>query len=200
MIEDGGVRFLTRVVDNLERKRLDGIRKPDGFDAFAEPEKDLFVADVSETHFAVLNKFNVVDQHVLLVTRAFEEQESLLTREDFDAAWRCLTEADALVFYNAGPNVGASQRHKHLQVVPVPLGDGPERTPVEAVLDDDSRGLPFAHAVCPIDDCLGTGDAASKIHERYSRLSASLGNPRAYNLHLASPVPFSCARKTSCRS
>ena len=182
VIEDGGVRFLTRVVDNLERKRLDGIRKPDGFDAFAEPEKDLFVADVSETHFAVLNKFNVVDQHVLLVTRAFEEQESLLTREDFDAAWRCLTEADALVFYNAGPNAGASQRHKHLQVVPVPLGDGPERTPVEAVLDDDSRGLPFAHAVCPIDDCLGTGDAASEIHERYSRLSASLGNPRAYNL------------------
>ncbi len=47
VIEDGGVRFLTRVVDNLERKRVDGIRKPDGFDPFAEPEKELFVADVS---------------------------------------------------------------------------------------------------------------------------------------------------------
>ncbi len=119
---------------------------------------------------------------MLLVTRVFEEQESLLTREDFDAAWRCLTEADALVLYNAGPNAGASQRHKHLQILPVPLGEGSERTPIDAVLADDSRGLPFAHAVCRIDDCLGTGDAASKIHERYSRLLASLGNPRAYNL------------------
>lgn len=182
VIEDGGVRFLTRVVENLERKRVDGIRKPDGFDPFAEPEKELLVADVSDTHFAVLNKFNVFDQHVLLVTRAFEEQDSLLTREDFDAAWRCLADSDALVFYNAGPNAGASQRHKHLQVVPVPLGDGSERTPIEAVLDDDSRGLPFSHAFCRIDDCLGDGDAALKTHERYSRLLDSLGNPRAYNL------------------
>jgi len=178
VIEDGGVRFLTRVVENLERKRVDGNRKPDGFDPFAEPEEELFVADVSDTHFAVLNKFNVVDQHVLLVTRAFEEQESLLTHEDFDAAWRCLAAADALVFYNAGPDAGASQRHKHLQVVPVPLGDGSERTPIEAVLDDDSRGLPFSHAFCRIDN----GDAALQAHEKYSRLLASLGNPRAYNL------------------
>ncbi len=182
VIEDGGVRFLTRVVDNLERKHLDGVQKPDGFDPFAKPEKTLFVADVSETHYAVLNKFNVIDQHALLVTRAFEEQESLLTRADFDAAWRCLTEADALVFYNAGPNAGASQRHKHIQIVPVPLGDGSERTPIEPVLGDDSGDLPFAHAVCRLDDCLGASDAASKTHERYSRLLASLGNPRAYNL------------------
>jgi ATP adenylyltransferase len=178
VIEDGGVRFLTRVVENLERKRVDAIRKPDGFDPFAEPEKELFVADVSDTHLAVLNKFNVVDQHVLLVTRAFEEQESLLTLEDFEAALFCLADADALVFYNAGPNAGASQRHKHLQVVPVPLGDGSERTPIEAVLDDDSRGLPFSHAFCRLDK----GDDASKHHEKYSRLLASLGNPRAYNL------------------
>ena len=182
VIEDGGVRFLTRVVENLERKRVDGMRKPDGFDPFAEPEKELLVADVSDTHVAVLNKFNVFDQHVLLVTRAFEEQEALLTRADFDAAWRCLAASDALVFYNAGSNAGASQRHKHLQIVPVPLGDGSERTPIEAVLDDDSRGLPFAHAFCRIDDCLDRGDAALETLERYSRLLASLGNPRAYNL------------------
>ena len=60
----------------------------------------------------------------------------------------------------------------------MPLGDGSERTPIEAVLDDDSRGLPFSHAFCRIDN----GDAALQTHEKYSRLLASLGNPRAYNL------------------
>jgi len=174
VIEDGGVRFLTRVAANLERKRLDGIQKPSDFDPFAEPEAELFVGDVSETHYAVLNKFNVVDQHVLVVTRAFEEQESLLTREDFDAVWRCLEEDDALVFYNSGPIAGASQRHKHLQLVPVPLGDGPERVPIETVLDDDARGLPFAHAVHRLDE-------PSQTHEHYRRLLESLGTPRSYN-------------------
>ena len=182
VIEDGGVRFLTRVVENIERKRLDGVRRGRDFDPFLEPEKELFVSDISPTHFALLNKFNVVDHHVLLVTREFEEQDSLLTHADFDAVWRCLGEADALVFYNAGANAGASQRHKHLQLVPVPLGEGPERTPIEAALEDDSRGLPFAHAVCRLDEYAGSDDAAEKTLGSYRRLLASLGNPRAYNL------------------
>lgn len=182
IIEDGGVRFLARVLENIERKRLDPVEKGDGFDPFLHPEKELFVAELSATHIAILNKFNVVDHHVLLVTREFEEQESLLTRSDFEAVWRCLDEADALVFYNAGTDAGASQRHKHLQLVPVPLGDGPDRTPIEAVLEDDSRGLPFAHAVCRIDDCLGDPDAAEKTRQSYLRLLAAVGNPRAYNL------------------
>ncbi len=181
-IEDGGVRFLARVVENLERKRLDGVRKGSGFNPFLKPEKALFVADLSETHFALLNKFNVVDHHVLLVTRKFEEQESLLTHEDFEAVWHCLDESDALVFYNAGANAGASQRHKHLQLVPVPLGEGPERTPIEAALEDDSRGLPFAHAVCRLDGCLGSDDAAEKTFASYLRLLAAVGNPQAYNV------------------
>ncbi|NIO40609.1 MAG: phosphorylase, partial [Burkholderiales bacterium] len=31
--------------------------------------KDLFVSDISETHLALLNKFNVIDYHLLIVTR-----------------------------------------------------------------------------------------------------------------------------------
>lgn len=172
VIADGGVRFLTRVAESLERKRLDGIQKPSDFDPFAKPEEDLFVGDLSETHYAVLNKFNVVDHHVLVVTRAFEEQSSRLTGDDFDAVWTCLEESDGLVFYNSGPLAGASQRHKHLQLVPVPLGEGPERAPIEAILDDSP---PFAHAVCRL-------DAPGRTLEHYQSLLAASGNPRAYNL------------------
>ena len=42
-------------------------------------EVDLFVADISPTHVCILNKFNVVDYHLLIITRAFESQENLLS-------------------------------------------------------------------------------------------------------------------------
>lgn len=157
VIEDGGVPFLVRVVSSLEKKaRADAARKtaPGGGNPFLPYDPDLFVADLSPTHLCLLNRFKVVDHHLLAVTRAFEEQESLLGREDFEALWRLLAEIDGLGFYNSGPDAGASQRHKHLQVVPVPVGAGPGRTPVDEVLAAARyRGaagradLPFVHAV-----------------------------------------------------
>ena len=44
---------------------------------------------------------------------------------DFDALARGLAAIDGLAFYNGGTVAGASQPHKHLQLVPVPLGVGP---------------------------------------------------------------------------
>ena len=45
----------------------------------------MFVADVSDTHLCLLNKFNVIEHHLLIVTRKFEHQETLLTVRDFQA-------------------------------------------------------------------------------------------------------------------
>jgi len=126
-IEQGGVRFLVRVLSNLARK--DAVKQKQEtqtscgqeFNPFLPYEEDLFVADISNTHVCILNKFNVVDYHLLIITRAFEEQETLLTLEDFAAMWACLAEFDGLVFYNGGKIAGASQRHKHLQMIPFPL-------------------------------------------------------------------------------
>ena len=174
IVKDGGVSFLTRVVSNLERKRLDGVRRGSNFNPFLHPEEALFVADLSETHYALLNKFNVVEHHVLIVTRAFEEQESLLTERDFEAAWIALGEIDGLAFYNAGSEAGASQRHKHLQIVPLPLGDGPELTPIDPILER----LPFENAFRRIDD-------PARTRERYLEMLSAIGradDPRAYNL------------------
>ena len=92
--------------------------------------------------------------HLLIVTREFEEQESFLTEKDFEAMWLCLAEFDGLAFYNGGVVAGASQPHKHLQQVPVPLGDGPGRTPMDPILSSarltdrvyELPELPFRHA------------------------------------------------------
>lgn len=71
-IEDGGVRFLVRSVPSLaskERVRKERQDKAAGGGAGSNPflpyDPDLFVADVSNTHIALLNKFNVIDGHFI---------------------------------------------------------------------------------------------------------------------------------------
>lgn len=155
-IPQAGIPFSVRVVSSLrhkEEKRLGGGLGPGN--PFYPPDPDLLVGDLSPTHRAVLNRFPVLAHHLLIVTREPEPQARPLDGADFDAVCRCLAEVDGLVFYNSGPEAGASQEHRHLQLVPFPVGDGPEPTPidhvVEPVLRDPGRAtLPaydFVHAV-----------------------------------------------------
>ncbi len=158
-IQQGNIRFLVRVLSNLVRKEAAQKQEKEvtktnaEFNPFLPYEKDLFIADLSETHLCLLNKFNVVDHHLLIITRKFEEQEALLNQQDFAAAWKCLSEVDGLIFYNAGKNAGASQRHKHLQLVPFPLTPEGLSIPIATLLPAIATQavttiseLPFAHA------------------------------------------------------
>jgi ATP adenylyltransferase len=151
VVQDEGVPFLVRVVSNLERK-AQAVQPPsDGKppkNPFIPPyEEDLFISYVPPAHACLINKFNVFDHHALLVTEAYEEQDSLLTLADFEALLTCMAEFDALAFYNGGRAAGASQPHKHLQLVPVPFAAGGLRTPMDEAI---ARGtLPFRHALGP---------------------------------------------------
>ncbi|HEX7911900.1 MAG TPA: phosphorylase, partial [Paraburkholderia sp.] len=158
LIEEGGVSFLIRQVSSLTRK--EEARKAPKLDAgtfnpFLPYDPDLFVADMSDTHVALLNKFNVIDHHLLIVTRSFKSQETLLDLTDLAALASCMAEFDGLGFYNGGVEAGASQLHKHLQIVPLPLGESGPSVPIESVFEsacmDDATvgtvaGLPFRHA------------------------------------------------------
>lgn len=118
VVEDGE-RFEVRVLERLPHK--DAVRRTqdrEGHDPFLPHDPDLFVADVSATHFCLLNKYPILDDHVLLVTRAFAPQTDPLDADDFAALAWCLAQQDGVGFYNAGPEAGASQPHKHLQFVP----------------------------------------------------------------------------------
>jgi ATP adenylyltransferase len=182
-IEDSGVKFFVRVLTSLARK--DEERKKRGKEAeagikvnpFLPYEKELFVAEISKTHVAILNKFNVVDHHLLVITREFEDQETLLTLADFEALWACLSEYESLGFYNGGEAAGASQPHKHLQVVPLPLSPEGPRIPLEplfttAVFKGELGtipGLPFLHVVARLTPGIVTApvDAAKKTSVLY---------------------------------
>jgi ATP adenylyltransferase len=180
-IEDGGVRFFVRILANLTAK--DEERKKQGekgerINPFLPFERDLFVADISETHVAVLNKFNVVGHHLLIITREFEEQKTLLTVMDFEALWACLDAYDGLGFYNGGEAAGASQPHKHLQLVPLPLAPEGPRVPVEPLLVSakvqgrigNVPGFPFLHVFGRLD----TGDGDSSDHSAAAARSFDL--------------------------
>ena len=91
-IEDCGMRFFVRILSGLRLKdeakqQQEKASEATGVqaDPFLPYENDLFVADISDTHVAVLNKFNVVEHHLLIITRGFEDQEDLLTLNDFNA-------------------------------------------------------------------------------------------------------------------
>jgi ATP adenylyltransferase len=145
LLDSDGVRFVLRTVSSLARK--DKARPGAGpTDPLGDYDRSLFVSDLTPSHYVLLNKFQVVAGHVLLVTRAFERQERLLTVEDFAALVTCLSEVDGLAFYNGGAEAGASQRRKHLQLVPLPLAhESPDEVPMERVLGSGSP-LPFRHA------------------------------------------------------
>jgi len=109
---------------------------------FLPYEPALFVADLPPHHVCLLNKFNVVDRHLLLVTRHFASQCEPLDAGDFAALAVCLAAADGLGFYNGGPEAGASQRHKHLQWIPVSPTELPLAAQIEALrVADPGAGL-----------------------------------------------------------
>jgi len=157
VIKQGGVAFQVRILTALTKKEEAKATQPTD-NPFLPYDPDLYVAEISPTHVALLNKFNVVDHHLLIVTRAFEPQEALLTHADCTALLICLAEIDGLGFYNAGRIAGASQRHKHLQLIPLPASTEP-RLPIEPLLHSARMvgatglvpGLPFLHAYAPMD-------------------------------------------------
>jgi ATP adenylyltransferase len=197
-IEDNGIRFFVRILSRLHEK--DEARKKQHEESLAGQktvnpflpyDKNMFVADISETHVALLNKFNVVEHHLLIVTRHFEDQETLLTLHDFEALWACMSEYNGFGFYNGGEEAGASQRHKHLQMVPLPLAPEGPSIPVEPLLKKAHfvdklvtiPGLPFRHvfAILEENNVASPHDTAKKTLALYSAMLEKLGleTPRA---------------------
>merc|ERR1712228_1085648 len=66
----------------------------------------------------LLNKFNLVPNHVLIITSEFIQQSLPLNITDFEIALNVIASMNGLCYFNSGPFSGASQPHKHLQIIP----------------------------------------------------------------------------------
>jgi ATP adenylyltransferase len=168
-----------------EEARLQVARGAKPANPFLPHEPAMFVADISDTHIALLNKYNVIEHHLLIITRRFVDQEVLLDAEDFAALAACMAQIDGLAFYNGGALAGASQAHKHLQLVPLPLAkDGPPVAVERLFAPVQGRagilrvpGFPFRHAFAWIaeDWFSNVGSAARQLHARYRDLYSAAG-------------------------
>lgn len=185
-VEDGGIPFFIRYVSSLLRKDVDkraanrsdtSLKNP-----FLPPEPPLTVANILDTHVAVLNKFNVLEHHLLLVTREYEHQQSALTNADFAALWDCLMDYPSLGFYNSGETAGASQAHKHLQLVPLPLSQG-ESVPINKALPEPRKAMhlhripsfSFDHCFCRIPEFSSAVSAGDRTVKAYRSMLDKLG-------------------------
>ncbi len=228
-VREGDIDFLVRVVRRPSGKPViresAAIGSSERSNPFLPYDPALHVADVPPDHVCLLNKFNVVACHLLVVTRAFENQETPLTLADFEAIWRCLAEGEALAFYNSGVVAGASQPHKHLQLTPL-AAEPIDRPPLMPLLDAAGtlgRETPlaafsFPHAFAPLPRDLATVDprrAAAATDAIYRRLLQRIGIAwpadgerfaRAYNLlmtrgwMLAVPRTRECFESISCNA
>ena len=196
VVEDGGIEFavhVTTLQDTKSRAKMEQGDRP--FNPFLPPDPELLIGTVAPKHVMVLNKFNVLTHHLLIVTRDFVPQERLLDGDDFSALGTCMSELDGLGFYNGGTVAGASQPHKHLQLVPLPLVPGSQPTPIDAVVPPDlATGRPctidafdFTHVLIPLDGRRITDDRSTELFDHASRALGLIGvddDTRPYNLLL----------------
>ncbi|TFH86961.1 phosphorylase [Billgrantia azerbaijanica] len=196
-VEEAGIPFTLRILSSLAdkaqaRKRLArASRQQDN--PFLPPDPALLVAEVPPAHRCVLNKFCVIRDHLLLVTRDFEPQQQALNAADLAALAGCLAEGPALAFYNSAPEAGASQPHKHLQLVPLgaalrlPFAPLLERAAAEGLASVPELRFPHRLATLPEGLLSRPEEAAEWLHHRYRALLAALGLEVAPNGCIAHP-------------
>jgi len=181
---EAGVSFQLRVLDNLKRKEEAGRRLKKAADHSRNPflpyEPDLYLGELGDRHRLLLNKFNVLPHHLLLVTREFESQNDLLNRDDFTALAELMLAVDGLAFFNGGTLAGASQPHKHLQLI---LDLQPPFATLLNQLDGTQPQrlgqLGFRHAAIGLPQALfsdgNVGDIAWQLEQGYQHLIRQLG-------------------------
>jgi ATP adenylyltransferase len=141
-IHDKGIDFVVRIASSLAKKPPTTTPKVGEapFDPFENPpSQKLFGGAITPTHSFVFNKFNLVEDHMVIVTNHFESQSDPLNLNDMEAVWKCLVDLGGMGFFNGGRLAGASQPHKHLQFLPTPLVAGSSLAlPIESILLDAS--------------------------------------------------------------
>lgn len=188
VIEEHGIAFIVRIMANLVRKEIAQQQQRQATAKTGKPinpflpyDPNLFVTDLTATHLCLLNKFNVVDHHILIITRAFEAQTCWLNWQDFLALWLCLREMAGLGFYNAGAVAGASQPHKHLQLIPLTNDEIPMMPAITTAQFQDGIGrvptFPFVHGLArlDLDPAIAPEQAATSLLAAYETLLKSVG-------------------------
>ncbi|MEO1001724.1 MAG: ATP adenylyltransferase [Cyanobacteria bacterium J06638_7] len=176
---------LRRLLSRPPRHLRAGGPKPNPFLPW---ESALEVRCLGDQHVVLLNKYPVQPGHVLLITQQWQPQSGWLRLPDWQAVARVAVDTGGLWFFNSSAAAGASQPHRHLQLLPrrreeescplaplyrerleQPAGD-PSPWPWRYALSSRQHGHPAA----------GEQDRAQELLELYRAHAAllELGDPR----------------------
>ncbi|KAK8851284.1 HIT-like domain-containing protein [Apiospora arundinis] len=175
----------------------DGKQQKKPFNPFENPLPSMTIAQLPPSHVLVLNKFAIVPEHFILATSTVKPQTHVLEADDIAATYACIQayheaaedgneDQELFAFFNSGPHSGASQPHRHIQLLPVAQMcaglDAADNGSDWSVLADAlsarrpvargggykvADGMPFAVLTERIDP---EGATAAELHATYVRL------------------------------
>lgn len=155
-------------------------------------DPDLEVERLADTHLVLLNKYPVQEGHLLLITQRWAPQAGWLDSGDWNALHQIDQDSPGLWFFNSCAAAGASQPHRHLQLLP----RGPEQLAcplqpwIEAQLAGEGPAWPWRYRLSRR-RAQGEADGPVELEQLYRQhlQELELGEPqrdpaprRPYNL------------------
>ena len=168
--------FLLRQLVSLPPRHL----RPEGPkpNPFLPHDKPLEVGSLGQSHVLLLNKYPVQRCHLLVITRQWQPQSGWLNASDWGAVATVAADTGGLWFFNSGATAGASQPHRHLQLLPRDPGEAscPLSPSFQAQLEG-ADPWPWSYRLSARLDPLGGSDLA-ELYASHCR-SLGLGGPQA---------------------
>ncbi|MCP9786507.1 DUF4922 domain-containing protein [Cyanobium sp. N5-Cardenillas] len=117
----GAEPFVVRqLLSSTPRHLRQGGPRPNPFLPWDRPlEVDL----LGPGHVLLLNKYPVQEAHLLVITRDWRPQGGWIESPDWQAVRQVSQDTGGLWFFNSGARSGASQPHRHLQLLPRRQGE-----------------------------------------------------------------------------
>ena len=140
-------------------------------------DQRLELEPVGGGHVLILNKYPVQIGHMLLITRDWAPQTGWLSPLDWQAVHAVRQHSSGLWFFNSGPRAGASQPHRHLQLLP--REPGQSLCPRARWWESKLRGEPDTRCGDRLDHRTSvvalSSATAESLHEAYLTLCQAQG-------------------------
>ncbi len=167
---------LRRLLSRTPKHLRAGGPKPNPFLPW---EPALEVDRLGDGHVLLLNKFPVQPGHVLLISRGWQPQSGWLSQHDWSAVAAVAADSGGLWFFNSCAAAGASQPHRHLQLLPRHADES--SCPLAPLLRRQLAGAeprwPWRYALLPRQGAAAAGQPqqrALELAELYHRAAVEL--------------------------
>lgn len=146
-------------------------------------DPELEVQRLGSTHLALLNKYPVQEGHILLISQQWQPQAGWLSSSDWRAVAQVGADTGGLWFFNSCAAAGASQPHRHLQLLPRSSGalSCPLAPSLQAQLRGEQPPWPWSYCLSPRLQASSALDAAAEelasLYRRHSD-ALELGTPQ----------------------